>query len=393
MIELFLGFVAAYLCGSVPFGYCIGRMKGVNLLEVGSKNIGATNAGRTLGRPYGVLIFVLDFLKGAVPTAAIVPLLEALKPGVSETLGSANWLRVGAAAATLVGHMLPVFLKFRGGKGVATGAGIVAVLTPVPMLIALGVWGIAVLGTRFVSVASIAAALTLGLAQSLLKPGAFGFDTNIITGLIFIGVSMVIFKHRANMSRLIHGTENSMKMGAWQERTRITLHVVSLGLACGSGFFFNFLSAPAIFESFKTVVKEAPSDRTAMQPIGTPGGDQAALASALAGSAVGPIFPRHFALQAACAVIAFFTARGRWHWALAGCLLALAIAGWPVSQLVTELRIERFSLNPEIALAAKAAFGPVHLVSLAMSALSSLLSGFLFVSAVYHGSAAHPTSS
>jgi acyl phosphate:glycerol-3-phosphate acyltransferase len=387
MLIVLLAFFLAYLIGSVPYGYLIGRLKGVNLLEVGSKNIGATNAGRVLGKPYAVIVFALDFLKGALPTIGVVAALGAISPGFMESVDSPEWLRVAAAAGALLGHMLPLFLGFRGGKGVATGAGVVAVLTPIPMLIALGVWGIAALGTKYVSVASIASAITLLVARMILTPDPFHYDANIVTFFIALGVVIVIVKHRSNLQRLRDGTENRIGFGRWQPRTVSMLHFLAAGFAFGGGFFFNFLAAPAIFASFTRVVAEAPSDRTAMQPIGSPDGDKAAMASALAGSAVGPIFPRHFFAQIGCAIVILFTVRGKWGVLMASLLLILAVVGWPISQEVSRLRIERYTIE-----SARAAFGQLHLVSLGMSALSSILSGVLVARAGWYSTSATPVA-
>src|SRR6476620_5076490 len=113
--------VVAYLIGAIPFGYLIGRARGVDLFKAGSGNIGATNAGRVLGRKIGTLVFLLDFLKGALPVAAILPLAQSLAPGADTTLGPPDVLRVSAAALAFLGHLFPVYLGFRGGKGIATG--------------------------------------------------------------------------------------------------------------------------------------------------------------------------------------------------------------------------------------------------------------------------------
>ncbi len=125
---------AAYLVGAVPFGYLVGRWKGVDLFAVGSGNIGATNVGRVLGWRYGVAVFVLDFLKGALPPAVAGWVWEA-----TVGAGAYPWkeaVRVAAAAAAFFGHLYPVYLGFRGGKGIATGAGTIVVLTPVAAMAA-----------------------------------------------------------------------------------------------------------------------------------------------------------------------------------------------------------------------------------------------------------------
>src|SRR5947209_7857227 len=125
----FLGCVAlgSYLVGAIPFGYLIGRARGVDIFEHGSGNIGATNVGRVLGRRFGILVFLLDFAKGALPV-----LMAARLCGLTELEVPAQSLEVTAGLAAFLGHLFPVYLRFRGGKGVATGAGVVAMLLPVP---------------------------------------------------------------------------------------------------------------------------------------------------------------------------------------------------------------------------------------------------------------------
>jgi hypothetical protein len=155
----------------------------------------------------------------------------------------------------------------------------------------------------------------------------------------------------------------------------------------GGAAFFNFIAAVPIFESFKQVVNGGPSDRTAYQQIIDPkaSDDQKnALASALAGSAVGPVFPRYFAMQAVCGLIALATALAWWNaggkvhrhrvYVLALAVLTVAIA-WPISNYVSELRVLRFDPDSATALAAKAAFGPWHLASLLLSCATVLLAG------------------
>src|SRR5215204_553842 len=136
-----LAALLAYLVGAVPFGYLVARARGVDIFAAGSGNIGATNVGRVLGRKLGVLVFVLDFLKGAVP--ALV---------VSQLFGTTAGVVAGLAA--FLGHVFPIYLRFRGGKGVATGFGVVVVLLPWPTLVAAIVWVTTLAATRYVSLAS-----------------------------------------------------------------------------------------------------------------------------------------------------------------------------------------------------------------------------------------------
>src|SRR5437763_2156063 len=167
-LSLALGALLSYLIGAVPFGYLIARARGVDILHAGSGNIGATNVGRILGKRFGLLVFALDFAKGAVPTYLCLRWL-----GV--TAG------VTAGLAAFVGHLFPVYLRFRGGKGVATGAGVVTVLVPGPTVGALVAWLLVVSITRYVSLASLAAVAVLCLLRVLLTPAPFQGDHRTLT--------------------------------------------------------------------------------------------------------------------------------------------------------------------------------------------------------------------
>src|SRR5215471_19196901 len=152
-LSLGLTLLLSYLIGAIPFGYLVARGRGVDILKQGSGNIGATNVGRVLGRPFGVLVFLLDFAKGAVP--ALLARLWASRYALELPPDS---LPVAAAVAAFLGHLFPIYLRFRGGKGVATAAGAVSVLLPGPALTALVTWLAVVLASRYVSLASLTAA-------------------------------------------------------------------------------------------------------------------------------------------------------------------------------------------------------------------------------------------
>jgi acyl-phosphate glycerol 3-phosphate acyltransferase len=385
--------VVAYLVGSIPFGYLIGRAKGVNLFHVGSGNIGATNAGRVLGRKVGILVFVLDFLKGALPVAAIVPLAKAISPESITAFGGPESWRVSAAVAAFLGHLFPVYLGFRGGKGVATGAGTVLVLMPGPTAVALLTWLAVLLASRFVSVASIFAVLALLVARLLSVKVPFA-DANLAVTLYgLVGTAIVVVKHRSNIARLKAGTEVPNIKDHRKDGLLRTIHTLALGFWFGAAAFFNFIAAVPIFDSFKEVVANAPSDRTAYIAIVPPGTNElqrSDLASALAGSAVGPLFPRYFALAGLCSWIAFATACGWWkepgrgnrgRIRLALLAMVLVAVGWPVSLYVSELRVWRFDPDPGAAALAKAAFGPWHFASLLLSAITTALAGILLAMA------------
>lgn len=375
--------LAAYLVGAVPFGFLIGKARGVDLFKAGSGNIGATNAARVLGLRFGVLVFVLDFLKGAIPVAAVVPL--AAKLGAD--LGSPDVLRVAAAALAFLGHMFPVYLGFSGGKGVATGAGTLFVLVPGPATLTITFWAVILLASRRVSVASLGCMVVLVAARFLGTPGPFA-DANLpVTLYLVVGSVLVVVKHRSNLKRLAAGSEPvNLSDGPRREFALRAVHLVALGVWFGGSLFFNFFTAPAIFASFDEVTRTAPSDRTAHEPLLPPTADaqqKQRLGSALAGAAVGPVFPRYFAMQAICGGLALVTALA-WPSMLRVILVAFGLAyvaaGWPVSRHVTELRVARVDVgNPVRAEAARRAFGTWHLVSLGLSTLTVGVAGAAMV--------------
>src|SRR5437868_12644353 len=159
--------LGAYLLGAVPFGYLIGRWRGVDLFRAGSGNIGATNVGRVLGRRFGILVFLLDFAKGALPALAASAWASRHELDLPP-----DTLPASAAVAAFLGHLFPVYLRFHGGKGVATGAGIIVVLAPVPAMGALLTWVAVVCASAYVSLASVTAAIVLCVLQ-LLTEGPF----------------------------------------------------------------------------------------------------------------------------------------------------------------------------------------------------------------------------
>jgi glycerol-3-phosphate acyltransferase PlsY len=198
LVPLLITAVIAYLLGSLPFGYWVAKAKGVNIMEMGSKNPGATNVKRVLGSGPGNLVFALDVLKGIVAT--LVPLVLALggEPGsFGYDLGGV----LGVTGAVL-GHSFSCFLGFRGGKGVATAAGGLFILMPVPCLVAAVVWVVAFYASRYVSLASIAAAVVMAIL-----PWFMSFSAVVATMATLLGV-LVVLRHRSNISRLMAGTEH-----------------------------------------------------------------------------------------------------------------------------------------------------------------------------------------
>lgn len=217
--------VAAYLAGSIPFGLLIGLARGIDIRQHGSKNIGATNAGRVLGKPWGLACFSLDVLKGAAPVALVGWYSGAASRASLPTHEAALW--IGVACAAVLGHMHSIFLGFKGGKGVATGFGVLLGLygyLAFPALIALAIWLAVVRVTHYVSVGSCVAAgsipisllaFTLGGASSreLSTTAAIVADAPFLI-LTFALSGLVIWKHRANIARLRAGTENRVWVGA-----------------------------------------------------------------------------------------------------------------------------------------------------------------------------------
>jgi hypothetical protein len=316
----------------------------------------------------------------------ILPLARELAPGADTVLGQPDVLRVGAAALALLGNIFPIYLGFRGGKGVATGAGTIFVLVPGPAALAVLFWVVVLLASRAVSLASLAAVTVLVAARLLGTPDAFSPESLPVTLYLVIGTALVFLKHHSNVRRLVAGTESqTLPEGPRRRGGLRAIHLLALGLWFGGAGFFNFAAAPAIFDSFKQVVATAPSDRTAGVPI-VPAGEEGkkdALANALAGSAVGPVFPRYFGMQAVCGLLALVTALAwwkygkvhRWRVYLIGVAVLTVAVGWPISNYVSELRPLRFDADAAVAAAAKAAFGAWHLASLALSFVTVCLAG------------------
>ncbi len=187
-LPLLLAALAGYLLGALPTGYLVARSRGVDIFAAGSKSSGATNVRRVVGPGPGNLVFALDVLKGAV--AAGWPLL----------LGGGALGYVGLGFA-LLGHSFSCFTRFRGGKGVATGAGGLVVLMPPVALVAAAIWIAVFYAGRFVSLASLAAAISLPIF-------AYVFHRGVLAVWVTTAVAVfVILRHRANVGRLIHGTE------------------------------------------------------------------------------------------------------------------------------------------------------------------------------------------
>ena len=192
-----LALSAAYLVGGVPFGFLIGKARGVDVRTVGSKNIGATNVFRTVGRKWGLLAFALDVLKGLLPTAAA----RALD-------GAPSWLPLAVGVTCVVGHMLTPYMRFRGGKGVATAFGMLIALIPALVGVAFLLFAVTFACSHFISLGSCAAATFLAVAiwfPVLGTRGAADLPQAVLVTLIAL---FIVFRHRSNIVRLVRGTES-----------------------------------------------------------------------------------------------------------------------------------------------------------------------------------------
>ncbi len=197
----------SYLAGSIPFGLLIGRAWGVDVRTAGSGNVGATNVARTVGKPQGLLVFVLDLLKGYIPVLLVRLWVAWSAPAVWERYD----LPVLCALAAVLGHTFPVWIGFRGGKGGATGLGVGLALAPRTTLIAFGVWVVIVLVTRYVSLGTILASLAFVVAY-LVEASLDGNPldrAHMAMTLFSVAVaSLVVVRHKSNIRRLVAGTEN-----------------------------------------------------------------------------------------------------------------------------------------------------------------------------------------
>lgn len=194
-------FLISYLIGSVPFGFIIGKFKGMDIRQHGSGNIGATNVLRTLGKKYGYLCFALDFLKGFLPVICAEIIANKFN------FSNPDLVRCVALLGTFLGHVWTIFLRFKGGKGVATAAGALLAIHPQALLLALFVWMIFFFSFRFVSLASIIASLSLPLAYFLFSKLTKKPISELFLVLFSIIAILSVFKHRSNIKRLLNGTE------------------------------------------------------------------------------------------------------------------------------------------------------------------------------------------
>lgn len=199
-VSIWIGAIlSSYLLGSIPTGYLMVKMlKGIDIREMGSGNVGATNVIRILGKGPGILTLILDVSKGLIAVLLIAPLFAKYLPSTRSDL------QLACGIASICGHNWTCFLKFKGGKGIATSAGVFLGLTPVVTICLIGIWSIVAFLTRYVSAASIVASIALPILLF-----AFNKPTKwVIAAFILSWVS--IWKHRSNIKRLFNGTEHKI---------------------------------------------------------------------------------------------------------------------------------------------------------------------------------------
>lgn len=194
-IELIITLLLAYLIGAIPCGVVLTKLVGIDdVRKSGSGNIGATNVYRVAGRKLGAMTFIGDALKGALPVAYAIYIA-----------GMQNDMVAMVATATFLGHLYPVYIGFKGGKGVATGCGIYLTLSPLTALLGLSLFGLIFWRTRYVSLASICAAASIPAINFFVDR-----DIPLLLASLFLS-GMVIFRHRENIKRLMSGTESKFK--------------------------------------------------------------------------------------------------------------------------------------------------------------------------------------
>ncbi len=197
--------LVSYIIGSIPSGYIAGQIAGVDIRSVGSGNIGATNVTRSLGKKFGYPVFLADFFKG--PLAILIANVIARKAGAT---GSVEMYEIVAAVCCVLGNAFPIWLGFRGGKGVAVSAGLLFALMPWAALAAIAIWLIIFYATRYVSLASILAALSMPVVVF----GLLRFHKMSEWSFLYVAITLtafVVLRHRPNIARLLNGTETRFR--------------------------------------------------------------------------------------------------------------------------------------------------------------------------------------
>lgn len=211
MVENCLFIIAAYVIGSIPFGYLAGKMNGVDLREHGSHNIGATNAVRVLGKKWGIPVFICDFLKGYLPLMLAMQMMAGGGKSVSGFAPEEMGWCLGVMVALVLGHTYTCFLGFRGGKGVATMAGCLVAFMPVVAGVAVVTFAALLALTRYVSLSCMVAGVVMVVAawwEFQTNDGGICTSEWMALGMLSLILLLVIYRHRENIVRLCRGTES-----------------------------------------------------------------------------------------------------------------------------------------------------------------------------------------
>ncbi len=201
LIQNIIGPVISYLIGSIPFGFLIAKIvKDIDIRKVGSGNPGATNVSRVMGKSYGMLVFILDMLKGFLP----VFIFDRLVAGHVYSLST-----ILCGMGAICGHTFPIFLGFKGGKAAATGFGVFLWLAPLPLFIAASIWLLIVYIFRYISLGSMLSSIVLVACLMILGNDPFGHGLYLTLFSVFIS-TLIIIRHKSNIKRLLNGTESKV---------------------------------------------------------------------------------------------------------------------------------------------------------------------------------------
>ena len=203
--EVLTFIVAAYLIGGIPFGFLIGKMRGVDVRTVGSKNIGATNVFRTVGKKWGLLAFLCDVMKGFLPTLVVRQWVPD-----PELYPDWTWLPLAVSITCVIGHMLTPYMKFKGGKGVATAFGALIALMPATVGIAFAIFALTFACSNYISLGSCVAATSLAVMVWIPFLDHAGYNDLPLCILVTLIAAFIVWKHRSNIGRLVRGEENKI---------------------------------------------------------------------------------------------------------------------------------------------------------------------------------------
>lgn len=202
--------IISYLIGSIPFGYILVKIaRGVDIREHGSKNVGATNVWRVAGKPFGIAVFIFDLLKGFIPTLLVYRIMS---DSFIHVFGSSvefnrSIMTIICGIAVILGHIFPIYLRFKGGKAAATSCGVFLLLAPQALAVAVAVWMVTVFVSRFVSLGTMVGATALVVTIITIDEQPFG-NGIFLTGFSILMCIIILIRHISNIKRLVNGTEN-----------------------------------------------------------------------------------------------------------------------------------------------------------------------------------------